>query len=271
MRLGISSYTFVWAAGVPGYESPRTPLTRHQLLQIALGLGVHVVQIADNMPLDRLSATEVNRLAAHARELNLSLEAGTCGFEPDHLQRYLELAVRLSSPILRVVMDSRDHHITPDQAVPTLKKILPAFEQANVVLAIENHDRLRAKQLAEIIERANSTALGICLDTANSLGCGEDVFTVLHTLAPWIVNVHIKDFIAVRLPHKKGFTIEGCPAGQGALDLPTLFAELHHLPHDPNIILELWPPPENNLDATIAKESAWTQQSIGELRKYIPD
>lgn len=142
-------------------------------------------------------------------------------------------------------MDTDGRHITPDQAVTTLQQILPAFENQNVVLAIENHDRLRATQLAEIITRANSTALGICLDTANSLGCGEDVLTVLRTLAPWIVNVHLKDFVATRLPHKKGFKIEGCPAGQGALDLPTLFTELHRLPHDPNIILELWPPPEN--------------------------
>ena len=47
----------------------------------------------------------------------------------------------------------------------------------------------RAKSLAEIIERAGGEGVGICLDTANSLGCGEDVFTVLRTLAPWIVKV----------------------------------------------------------------------------------
>jgi 3-oxoisoapionate decarboxylase len=269
MRLGISSYTFVWAAGVPGYEAPLSALSHEGLLTKALDLGVNVVQIADNMPLDRLSAKEMDRLADQAREQGLSIEVGTCGFEPDHLQRYLVIAARFGSPFLRVVMDAGGTHITAEQALSTLQQVLPAFRSHNICLAIENHDRLKAKSLAEIIQRAGPDGLGICLDTANSLGCGEDVFTVLRTLAPWVVNVHIKDFVPRRLPHQKGFMVEGCPAGQGALDFPALFTELRRLPHDPNAILELWPSPESSMDASIAKENAWAKQSIDFLRQFI--
>jgi sugar phosphate isomerase/epimerase len=270
MLLGLSSYTFVWAAGVPGYEPPAAPLTHEGLLNKAVDHGVRVVQIADNTPLDRLSAIEIDRLAAQAAERNIAIEVGTCGFDPRHLEEYLQLATRFHSPLLRVVMDTDGSHITSDRAVAILKQVLPAFRKSHVCLAIENHDRLRAASLAQIIERSGE-GVGICLDTANSLGCGEDVFTVLRTLARWVVNVHIKDFIARRLPHKKGFTIEGCPAGQGALDFPALFAELRRLPHDPNIILELWPAPEDSVEASIAKENAWTRQSIDFLRQYVAD
>jgi len=269
MRLGISSYTFVWAAGVPGYEQPLKPLTHADLFHKAVDLGVHVLQIADNMPLDRLSTSDIERLRDQARDLNISIEVGTCGFEPKHLVRFLDLAVQLQSPFVRVVMDTAGIHITADHAVTVLKEVLPTFNRQNVCLAIENHDRLRAKSLAEIIQRAGGEGVGICLDTANSLGCGEDALTVLRTLAPWIVNVHLKDFVARRLPHQKGFAIEGCPAGQGALDLPALFPELRRLPHDPNIILELWPPPDVSIDSSIAKEDAWARQSIDFLRQYI--
>ena len=269
MRLGISSYTFVWAAGVPGYELPRAPLTHEQLLRRAVDLGVKVVQIADNMPLERLSAREIDRLARLAGELGLSLEVGTCGFDPSHLLNHLELAARLGSPILRVVMDQEGVHVTGDQAVGVLKQVLPAFQEKQVGLAIENHDRLSARTLAQVIERAGGRGVGICLDTANSLGCGEDVWTVFRTLSPWILNVHVKDFVARRHPHNKGFVIDGCPAGQGVLEIPELIASLQRSPNDPNVILELWPAPEATIDASIAKEEAWTRQSIRFLRNYV--
>ncbi len=270
MRLGISSYTFVWAAGVPGYEPPRAALTHEGLLTKAVELGVKVVQIADNMPLDRLSDKELDRLAGQARERGLSIEVGTCGFDPKDLVRYLDIAARVGSPFLRVVMDSGGTQVSAEHAVGVLNEVQPAFRRKNVCLAIENHDRLKAQSLAEIIGQGGE-GVGICLDTANSLGCGEDVFTVLRTLAPWIVNVHLKDFAPRRLPHQKGFVVEGCSAGQGVVDFPALFTELRRLPHDPNAILELWPAPEKSIEASVEKEDAWAKQSIDFLRQFVAE
>jgi hypothetical protein len=50
MHLGLSSYTFVWSVGVPGYPQPPAPLTAEGLLRKAAEFGVTVVQIADNLP-----------------------------------------------------------------------------------------------------------------------------------------------------------------------------------------------------------------------------
>ena len=116
---------------------------------------------------------------------------------------------------MRVVLDTPDWQPSPDEVMAALRSVLPAFERAGVCLAIENHDRFRSATLAEIVDRLDSPCAGICLDTANSLGCSEGVETVLEVLGPRTVNLHIKYFEILRLRHHKGFIIEGRPAGQG--------------------------------------------------------
>lgn len=269
MRLGISSYTYVWSVGVPGYPQPTRTLTAEGLLARAAELEVRVVQIADNLPLDRLTVAELDRLAKRAEELRIDVEVGTCGIEPEHLREYLSIARRLRSPLLRTVIDADSSQPSADDVIQTLRGVLPDFARAGVCLAIENHDRFPAATLAKIIERCDSRHVGICLDTANSLGCGEDERTVLAGLGPRVVNVHVKDFRATRLPHKKGLIIEGCPAGQGVLDIPRLLTRLRELKRDASVILELWPPPEPTIDECMAKEETWTRESIRYLRQFV--
>jgi len=271
MRLGISSYTYVWSVGVPGYPPPKAPLTAFGLLQRAVTLGVGVVQIADNLALDRLSRAEIDQLAGQARDQQVQWEVGTCGIQPGHLRLYLDLALQLRSPLVRVVIDTDTQKPSIDDTVAALQTVLPEFAAAHVRLAIENHDRFPASSLAQIIQRCASPYVGICFDTANSLGGGEDVHHVLGVLRPYIINVHIKDFRLNRLPHKKGFLVEGCPAGQGVLDIPGLIAELGQLRHEMSLILELWPPPEQTIEQSIAKEQAWTLESIRYLRNHVSE
>jgi sugar phosphate isomerase/epimerase len=271
MRLGISSYTFVWGVGVPGYPPPVRPLSAEALIDRAVELGVKVLQIADNLPLDLLDEAALDLLAQKARQRRIDIEVGTCGIEPKHLEKYLALAIRLNSPLVRVVIDTDDCRPSPADVVAMLRKALPGYRRANLCLAIENHDRFPAATLAKIIDDCGDEGLGLCLDTANSLGCGEDVRTVLRELGPRVVNVHLKDFVARRLPHKKGFAIEGRPAGQGALDIPMLLSQLQAIRHDLSVILELWPPPESTIENSVDKEDAWARESIQYLRQLIAD
>lgn len=270
MRLGISSFTYGWAIGVPGHH-PQHPLGVMGLLNKALELGVHLVQVADNLPLDQLSPEELNTFQAHAVQYGISIEVGTRGIAPDHLLRYLELAQRFDSPILRVVIDTADHHPDAEEIVATLRAVIPRFEQADVRLAIENHDRFKAATLADIIDRIGSQYVGICLDTVNSFGAQEGPEAVVKVLGPLTVNLHIKDFAVIRARHNMGFTIEGRPAGQGQLDIPWLLQELNRMGRDVNAILELWTPPQERLEDTIALEDAWARSSIVYLRSLIAD
>jgi 3-oxoisoapionate decarboxylase len=270
VRLGISSYTFVWAVGVPGYPVHQ-PLTMGDLLSKAIDLGVHVVQIADNLPIHNMSDEALDALARRATEARIDLELGTCGIESANLLNYLRLATKLRSPILRTVIDTADSQPTFEETVTALAPLMPDFERAGVHLAIENHDRFEAATLASILEQVDSPNIGICLDTANSIGCVENVDTLLRILGHKVVNLHIKDFVVFRPAHLKGFVVEGRPAGQGQLDIPHVLSELKMSGRDVNAILELWPPPEPNVAESIAKEEKWARQSVGYLRRFIAD
>lgn len=267
MRLGIGSHTFPWAVGVPGYP-PSTPMSASELLRRAVDLEVRVVQLADNLP---LQGSDLDPLAAQARAAGLELELGTSGVNLQHLRGCLAQAERLGARLLRVVPDTETSHPSPQDLADALLTALPDFTRAGVTLAVENHDRFPAAILAAIMVRLNCAHAGICLDTANSLGCGEDLRTVVRELGPWVVNLHVKDFHVRRLPHQKGFVVEGAPAGQGQLELPWLLEELGRLRRDPNVIVELWPPMETDLELTIAQEAAWAEESVRYLRQFIPD
>jgi len=270
MRLGIGSYTYTWAIGVPGH-SPGRPVTARDLLDKARQLDVRVVQFADNLPLDRLSPAELEDIDRHAQEHEISVEVGTRGIGPAHLSRCVEIASHLRSAILRVIVDSGEHRPGEGEIVETVAGMVPQLRSAGICLAIENHDRFRARSLARIVERIGSMHVGICLDTVNSFGALEGPETVVETLGPWTVNLHVKDFAIERVSHAMGFVVEGKPAGRGRLNVPWLLEKLRALGRDPNAILELWTPPGATLEETIAREAEWAEDSIKYLRSLIPD
>ena len=269
MKLGISSYTYTWAIGVQGYPVA-APLSAFGLLEKAAALGVSVLQIADNLPLDLLPKTDLYNLIDRAAILGVEVEVGTRGIHPDHLITYLDLAQRFGSPILRVVIDTIDHHPSVPEVIDLLQRSLPTFSDSEIILALENHDRFSVKDFIYILEKIDSPYLGICLDTVNSFGALEGPELVVEALGPWTVNLHVKDFDIQRADHMMGFVIEGKPAGQGRLDLPWLLEELQPYGREFNAILELWTPPERDLSATITKEERWAKESLAYLREIIP-
>jgi sugar phosphate isomerase/epimerase len=271
MRLGLGSYTYVWAIGWPGYPQPAHPLTPLGLLEKATKLGVKVVQFADNLPLERLNSSELQSVIQFAAAHNIELELGSQGIAPDYVRRQLEIARRLPASLMRIVFDTALSHPDPDEVVKTLGPMMPEFERAGVRLAAENHDRFKAKTLLSIIDRLNSPNAGICLDTANSFGSSEGIDAILDTLGPRVFNLHVKDYVVQRLPHLKGFAIDGRPAGQGHLNIPQILERLGEMGRDPNVIIELWQAPDPNPADSIAREEAWIDQSVRYMRELIPD
>ena len=62
MKLGISSYTYSWAVGVPGH-APARPLDENDLLDKAHEHRVSLLQIGDNLPLHTFDSARLERLA----------------------------------------------------------------------------------------------------------------------------------------------------------------------------------------------------------------
>lgn len=269
MLLGIGSYTYVWWSGVPGYPRPADLLTPSRLLDVAQSLSVDVVQIADNMPLSEMPLDALRQLASQAESLGIALEAGTRGIQRDHLLRYLDICNAMGARLLRTMIDDPAHRPSAVEAADLIQQCAKDFESAGVTLAIENHERFRATELREIVEKAGSLAVGICLDTANSLGCGESIDTVLARVADFVVNLHVKDFSVSRLPHNKGFVVEGAPAGQGLLDIPAIIKYLQRCGRDFNVILEQWPSAEETPEQSVEKEKRWAEESLEFLRPLV--
>lgn len=266
MKLGISSYTYTWNVGVPGFE-PASPWREQELVGQALSLGVTLLQIADNLPLESFSKDRLNDLKALAVSRGVSIEVGAREMIPERLDTYLEIADLLESPILRFVIDGA--HFRPDlnKVVRIIRRAVPALEQAGITLALENHDRLKSAEFKKIIEECASERVGICLDSVNSLGAGEGIESVTRRLAPYTVNLHIKDFMVKRHSHMMGFNVEGRPAGEGQLPLSWMLAQLTGRCR--SAILELWTPPEPALGDTLEKEKRWAAQSIEYLKRNL--
>jgi 3-oxoisoapionate decarboxylase len=271
MRLGIGSYTFTWAVGVSGFV-PARPMSPFDLLDVAARTGVRVVQFCDNLPLTSLQPGDLDALAAQARQRGITIEVGTRGIaDTANLLAHLELARRFQAPFVRVVTDSKGHEPSPQETVERLRAVLPRFADAGVKLAIENHDRFSSATLAAIIEDLGPSRAGICLDSVNSFGALEGPEVVVRTLAPYTLNLHVKDFTIARVSSQMGFVINGCAAGQGRLNVPWLLEQLRVAGRDVNAILELWTPFGPTLEETIVREAAWAEESVRYLRKLIPD
>lgn len=266
MNLGIGSYTFTWAVGVKDHL-PEKPLEWRGLLELAWKLGVSVVQIADNMPLHKLPEEELEDLVNEASANGIELEAGANRMTPENIERYLVIAERISSKILRFVIDGEEYKPALQEVISIIKNVETELRSRRIILALENHDRFFAHQFLQIIEEVDSPYVGICLDCANSFGAGEGFHEVVDLLAPHVVNLHLKEISIKRKYHKMGFDIEGKPFGDGCLPLEWILSRL--TPKCRTAILELWTPPEEDTERTIDKEMTWALKSIDRLRKYF--
>jgi 3-oxoisoapionate decarboxylase len=263
MQPGISSYTYTWAIGVLGKE-PKKPMTIFQLIEKADELGVTVLQVADNLPLDRFSEIELLKIRNYAEDLNIQIEVGARGMTAENLEKHIELAVFFQSPIVRFVVDGPGFEPCLEEIHQIIKNAVPVLRENKIILAIENHDRFKAAEFAEMIEKAGSQFVGICLDSVNSMGAGEGLETVIGKLAPLTVNLHVKEFSVKRVFHKMGFVIEGCPLGEGMLPVAELIQKVS--PGCQSAILEQWTPPEETIEKTIEKEARWAEVSITYLK-----
>jgi sugar phosphate isomerase/epimerase len=235
----------------------------------AAGLGVSLVQIGDNLPLERASESELYEVRDAAAASGVAIELGARGIAHAYIERMIELCEFFQSKLLRVVVDTEWSHPDAEDVMAAVGSFAPRLERAGVRLAIENHDRFPAATLVRMMERVGTRHVGICLDTVNSLGCGEGPEYVVKQLARFTSSVHVKDFRIRRASHMMGFTVTGTPAGQGALDVPWLLGEIRAAGRDPNLLLELWPEPEDQVADTIRKEEQWQRESLGYLRSLL--
>lgn len=266
-NLGIGSYTYPWTVGVRG-RSVSVPLSARELMERAVALEVGVVQYCDNLPLTRQTAEDLDAIEALAKANGIRIEIGTRGLDSEEMGRCAALAERFRAPFVRLVTDL---HNDPESGSNLAARIRPLLNllPSGVKLAIENHDSTPARLLRQVVEDLGPERVGICLDTANSLGALEGLDTVVRELGPFTVNLHIKDVRIYRVWHQMGFEVEGTPAGQGMVPIPDLLQQLRAFGFHGTVILEHWPAPLEDEQALRDLEERWTRESLAYMRPLL--
>ena len=154
---------------------------------------------------------------------------------------YCRRAVKMGIPIARAFAgDVKEGHSLADfeaRMIEAFAEVMRRIKGLDVVVGIENHGHLANDGyfLRKLIETVASPKLGMTIDTGNFYDAGhspETVETVFDLLAPYTVNVHIKDVV-----YRDGKTVF-VPAGRGIVNLPRLFALLAATGYDGAVVSE---------------------------------
>ena len=269
MRLGIGSFSYPWAVGVPGQPQPAAPMDAFGLLEAAQELGVQSVQYVDNLSLMNLSARSRAELKNRADDAGIAVEVGMRGTDASEIRMHLSFVKEFGGDYLRIMTDGASPNDAPgsDQIIERLMPLAEEFETAGVRIALENFDRFSTYDTLGMVEILGAgDVAGVCLDTVNSFGAGEGWASVVERLAPYTINLHLKDFTVTRQPHRLGFVIDGAPVGQGQLDVAAVLAQM---PPDISVTLEQWTPFDTDIETTCREESRRVAASIAYLKPLV--
>jgi len=240
------------------------------MLQDARRLGATVFQICDYPPLEAMDRVDLTALREEAAGNGLRLEIGTRGVDVAHLRRYLSIAQHLDAGLVRSMVATADAVPALDAAAANLIEIMPEFETAGVQLSLETYEQVSCADLVALVARVGSSRLGICLDPANSIAALDLPADVIRLTAPFVTNVHVKDFAFARREGGQGFTVTGTRLGTGQLDYAGMIAAIDPGTRGVNLILEHWMPWQGDEASTVALEEEWTEHGMAFLLEHRP-
>lgn len=262
MAYGISTYAYFWRISSFAPE----PMSLPAMLRDTRALGGEVFQICDYPPIESYDDEQLAEIRELAAELGLILELGTRGVGTDHLLKYLDVARKLGVTLVRSMMNTADHRPGVEEAIGLLAQSVPAYAAAGVTLGLETYEQVSTDDLVAVVRGVDDPHLGIVLDPGNSVARLERPVDVIDKTAPYVVNIHVKDFSFTRRDGWVGFTYAGCPLGEGLLDHPYLVEQARPLERGLNQIVEHWLPwQDEGYEATARLEHQWTEHSITTL------
>jgi sugar phosphate isomerase/epimerase len=225
-------------------------VTLEDVLETSASLGCSCLALTLHHARDR-DLAGLAALAARARSLGLRLVAmGDFLGEARHgddvavgserVRRWLERAVALKSPVLRVAsgfyraeLAGRPDLVELERRYVTEVLSATADEagRAGVRLLLENHSDFSAREYAAIVEEVGGERIGVFLDLNNAVSSLEDPLAVVQSLAPLAHAAHVKDYVfeSIQQPdafHRRGFSVLYRYPGEGVAPLPALFAAL---------------------------------------------
>lgn len=267
MRLGLGSYAFRWQLGI-GSTSPARIGDLEDLPQETHALGCSVLQLADLHSLELASDHELTSLRGKADDAGIRLQTGFSGATVGRLERNLHIAQQLGADLVRVVLHGHgvdDEH----EALTALEGQAPAYAEAQVTLAIENHFQTPSSELAAMVTGLGNDAIGITLDVANSIACREWPEETVSLLAPHVRCLHLKDYRITPNDDGVGAQVTGAPLGGGWTDIDFILDAIEpYAPPDLAVVLEQWSPGYPDRAEATAVETQWRRASAAFARQH---
>lgn len=260
--IGLSTYAFFWQISDRAPE----PLGLEELFSRTRELGAQVFQICDYPPLQTYSDARLGDLKKSAEDLGITLELGTKGIRPEHLANYLRMADLLGAKVIRGMVNAPDHRPTLSEAEALLRASMPAYEASGVSLALETYEQLSSTDLVALVESVGSRRLGICLDPANCVANLEHPVAVIDRCAPYVANLHVKDFAFTRRGGWVGFTLEGVELGKGLLPYDYMIEKVDPEARGINQVVEHWLTWQEDYATTARLENAWNAHNLARMR-----
>ncbi|WP_033542526.1 sugar phosphate isomerase/epimerase family protein [Planococcus sp. CAU13] len=258
MRLGLSTYSFFWQISK---DNPKA-LTLEEIIKETKAYGLDLLQICDYPELESYNDEELIRISNIAKEHGVELEVGTRGISSAKLTAYLRICRLLESKTLRTMLNDETFVPGKEEAIQLLKEATSVFEQHGIQIALETYEQRKTAEIIEIIRKVDSPILGVCLDPANCIANLESPENVIKLSAPYINNLHLKDFKFTRKDGWVGFSLTGTSFGEGQLDAASMIKVLKEHKKQPNAIMEFWLPKQETMEETVRLEKQWIEKSI---------
>ncbi len=243
MRIGLAVYGTVFSMGIHP-ASGRPAIRPQQLMDQALAAGLEGVEL----PVSLLQGENVTAVARYAQERKLFITLAAGGYDPDKLSEAIDLGAQLGASTVRTAVGGAkiggDRRPLASRWQSFLHEVLMGLREATAVaervdvnLAVENHQDLASEELLWLCESIGSERFGITLDTGNPLATAEEPLDFTRRMAPYVKNVHLKDYCIYL--SEEGYRLVRCPLGQGVINFPALFGILAEACPDVTMSIEL--------------------------------
>lgn len=272
--LGIGSYAYRYAIGTQNF-TPSHSMTEIEFFTEAHKLGLDGVQLCENLAYADYPFSEYRALKIVAQKLGLFIELGMRNLTEQNLQRHLEIAELLSSRFIRIVLGENSNYREENperliqQARSILKNALPDLQSSGMTLGIENHFDVPTDDLVRLVQEIDDEHVGLIFDTTNCLGFIQTPEDALAMIGPYLVSVHLKDYIVHKV--EAGYLIRGAILGEGWLPLGEILESVRTYNPTASIILEMTTrrDPDQTVEATLAWEREAIEQSVRTLRRLL--
>jgi 3-oxoisoapionate decarboxylase len=219
-----------------------------QLIDYAAKLKTDSLFISDLDAFESLDEAHLKNIRSMAADKGLQIHLGTWSICPtskafrpnrgtaeEHLAVGIRSAKALGSPVLRVVLGTRDDRGTEGgiearmaDTVKVLKSQRALAADSGVKIAIENHaGDMQAWEVVQLIEMAGKDFVGANMDSGNATWTAEDPMRSLEILGPYALTTSLRESAAWET--ENGAVVQWVAMGEGNTDLPAYFKRFAEL------------------------------------------